>query len=1307
MIKQTKFLQKFLATASALAVIAGGTSSASGGGRNTGGAPVNLSAVPGIALNDWLIFNGGATVTVNAGSPARIAGIDVAVNPGGNTVIANNITIGSISGVAAKAMKVDINAGNTLTLDGTAFGGIVANTYDKLGDILFNGAGSKLVIDANVTLNGTMNSRGGINTGQGDIEINAGKNVVITGAILQAKAIGSLKLGANAKLNLQAAIALTDVPGTGSGVELGNGSELTVTGGRTIHGILTTEEINGTAPDQGTLIFTGGNSTLSQIAVGNTHKIHEFRIASAHELDTDESIKATQINFTADGSLKVDRLRIEGDVDNKTANANIGTLKLNAVGSGVTGTIGATKALKVVSFDAAGAMDVTGNAKAQTFVVNNAAAVVTAGGTITGNVDFTKAGGTLNAGGGLITGAIDSTVGGANGTLNFTVNGGVTGAIGTTNPLHAINVKNGITATLSADVVKATTITIGEAGGAGTLVRGGNVDFTLNPAGVNIVFAHADSVLKLQSTGGASKTITLNTINPGAPGKGIVELHANGAGSKLVIVGGAAGQTLGTGVNKLKELRISGTGNDDTMTIIAGGANAVDLTNVNVLNIKRGAALWDQSKSAVNIAVTNIGEAGAGGAGGLVLDATEGDLALLNGGTAINFVHADSQLVLGHDHVGADRTITLHNNLVGGGDNQGIVTLWSKQAGKQLIIAKNGIETIGTSNVNRIQELIIDGPGSTAINPKVYTQNLILNDIGTTNFIGGVDQGTGGNIDVNENVTVQGNIDGVNTSINLTDKVLTYNKGTATLTGNVIVNTNLKVGGGIGQIKVDATGGATELNLSQATSVTINLNGTSDLADTGQSYSLFEATNGGVITAGFPAPTLANNDTKALAWTSSATAVLSNAIAPVPDNNVPIIVNANDGNKYVLWVEDSVTHRLTVINNSTKGLQNDFGKTNPGLVKALAGADLTSDAGNLVNDLGKAPDAALKEKIADSMSVVAPTAGVAEAVAEATTGAVQATQNVIGNRMHNLPGAANAAVRVSEGMGVAAGDEFTTERYGIWGSPFYSQSTQKKKSNAPGYKGKSGGGTIGFDCLANDNLALGMALTAISTKLDHKNQKLGDTTKVESTLFSIYGVQQLPENWFVQGIVSFGSSRVRNYEKRVISSTLSQTALGKYNSTNYSGEILGGYRYALADANTTLTPMVGFRYAKFNDGGYTETGTSRRNMTVSKKSIDKIEGVIGARASFLAQVKDVLLMPEVHGFVSQDFKGKAAKVDARLNGALAAMPTKVSKPEKTFVNLGTSLTIKYRMMEYGFGYDAHLAKKYVGHQGSIKIRVNF
>ena len=36
-----------------------------------------------------------------------------------------------------------------------------------------------------------------------------------------------------------------------------------------------------------------------------------------------------------------------------------------------------------------------------------------------------------------------------------------------------------------------------------------------------------------------------------------------------------------------------------------------------------------------------------------------------------------------------------------------------------------------------------------------------------------------------------------------------------------------------------------------------------------------------------------------------------------------------------------------------------------------------------------------------------------------------------------------------------------------------------------------------------------------------------------------------------------------------------------------------------------------------------------------------------------------------------------------------------------------SLNTSYNKMEYGLGYDAHMAKKYVAHQANLRVRVNF
>ncbi|XVN43176.1 MAG: hypothetical protein RCG15_02535 [Candidatus Rickettsia vulgarisii] len=50
--------------------------------------------------------------------------------------------------------------------------------------------------------------------------------------------------------------------------------------------------------------------------------------------------------------------------------------------------------------------------------------------------------------------------------------------------------------------------------------------------------------------------------------------------------------------------------------------------------------------------------------------------------------------------------------------------------------------------------------------------------------------------------------------------------------------------------------------------------------------------------------------------------------------------------------------------------------------------------------------------------------------------------------------------------------------------------------------------------------------------------------------------------------------------------------------------------------------------------------------------------------------------------------------------------TDVPKTVKTISNIGVSVTAKSGIFEYGAGYDLQLAKKYLGHQGTLKLRIN-
>jgi outer membrane autotransporter protein len=288
--------------------------------------------------------------------------------------------------------------------------------------------------------------------------------------------------------------------------------------------------------------------------------------------------------------------------------------------------------------------------------------------------------------------------------------------------------------------------------------------------------------------------------------------------------------------------------------------------------------------------------------------------------------------------------------------------------------------------------------------------------------------------------------------------------------------------------------------------------------------------------------------------------------------------------------------------------------------------------------------------------------------------------------------------------GASSGDEY--DRYGIWGTPFYSKSTQKKRGSSSGYKSTSYGGTVGLDTKANEDLMIGLAFSAMNSEIRHKDFKSGDKTKINSYLLSAYANHQFSNNFFGQGVFSIGSSTADNKENRRVSNTQISTAVGKYNSMIFSSEVLGGYNHAVSD-QLVVSPMIGLNYSRINSAGYKESGNAGTPLLeVNKKASHKLDIVGGVKvdaAPFM--VNDVAISPNAHAFVRHDLIGKGAKVSAKLSGLSTISEN--AKLQKTFYSVGAGLNAAYGSMDYGVSADANFANKYVGLQGSLKLRVNF
>ena len=347
-------------------------------------------------------------------------------------------------------------------------------------------------------------------------------------------------------------------------------------------------------------------------------------------------------------------------------------------------------------------------------------------------------------------------------------------------------------------------------------------------------------------------------------------------------------------------------------------------------------------------------------------------------------------------------------------------------------------------------------------------------------------------------------------------------------------------------------------------------------------------------------------------------------------------------------------------------------------INALGGTLTADEALDLRDTIGELPDP--KEQVDYIVRFANPlkdaTVAVGDAVASAVTG--------LGSRLASLDAAA-----------MSSGDDCGT-RYGAWATPFYGQFTQDLDGkNTPGYVSKNLGATFGFDTAMSDNTTIGAAFTALNTDVKYKNYKDGDKTKANTFLMSIYGMQKIADtNWFVKGSAGIGRSKIKGTE------TIGTRVNTNANSTLYVVEASGGYNYRISEP-TVVTPMVGMYYNRS-----AETKHKRGAASSSQEAVNRFEMFGGARVSSTMELSGMNVTPEAHAFIRQAFGSINTKVTQAVNG-MQNFSTAAPKSGKTTFNFGFGATVKNGNVDYSAGYDLFVASKYSGHQGTLKVRVNF
>ncbi|WP_367364487.1 autotransporter domain-containing protein [Candidatus Tisiphia endosymbiont of Nedyus quadrimaculatus] len=1030
------------------------------------------------------------------------------------------------------------------------------------------------------------------------------------------------------------------------------------------------------------VIFSGaGKFNTQQITIHSKNielKVNELTLGAVNS----NILFANNTVLTANGD-------ITGDVDFQDKD---GTVKLEA-GKRINGSVTSTGAVNG-KLEFLGIGEVTGSITNLKMLKAGAGDVQLAGvnHTITeiqgnGNNDLIFA---TNCN---LTGSINSTGGTAVG-LIFKGNNGVTGVVGTDkNPVGTIEVQVGtnifrdkvrtandqdIIISAEATAEFASTVTTrdikGAADGQGTVkfsnakeaitvsstIGAGNSVYTLEIAGADVAITQAVSAKNISFSNAKEATLTLN----GTSTVDGISTVGNNVHTLALAADFTTGiQDIGSENNRLKSIKLLG---DHTITI-----NSAVYSDISTKDNNTGKVVFNSDRSfAYNLGTEKL---------------RLSDVTFDNNATVKGDVYS-KQITIANDKTATfagtkNRTISVPNLTVDGSSLSRLL----KSFAYSTQIVSDEIKNAGIAKFDNavLVDAKING-GKVTFDDNVWfkqTADGTEVSFAANKFVileqnirfANIKADKAKIIILPKTASITGNLAAKDFTVDLAANKLQYT-GKAQLTGKIELVTAYDTSSGAGgniEVQKDS-----ELDLSKADQLIIKVNAQTDvnkIPKGGAQYFVISSVDGKGLVA--------------------------------IDNSKVSLDSTGEQNRFVQWSMDSSDLKLYITDISNKVLVKDSAKYAPHeqefVNKQLLNA--TGDAAKFRDQLGKMDQKnahlAIEKLLPGNEHSIgeslAKTSAIMGTLISQTAIQIASRQYM---RMHNPASA------------IGSGDDDQV-MYGVWGSPFYGTACQEMYEGVSGYKSKSAGGIVGFDGLVNDNLLLGAAYSRINTQMSHQNQKVGDKTNGKTNIFSLYSLYNFPNNWFTEAIASYGITRVKNSEGRLIATkvrtvTALETAAAKYKSISYSGQLLAGYNYQ-ASEKLMITPTIGLRYLQFKDAGYTETGTKFQNLAVKKRSYNKLEGILGLRTAITLKVNEVLLTPELHGYVNHDFKGKAPIIDARLDGINEPLPTRLVKPAKTSFTVGTGLTAKYNMMECGVTYNANIASKYIGHQGSLKVKVNF
>ncbi|MBQ8377134.1 MAG: autotransporter outer membrane beta-barrel domain-containing protein [Akkermansia sp.] len=284
----------------------------------------------------------------------------------------------------------------------------------------------------------------------------------------------------------------------------------------------------------------------------------------------------------------------------------------------------------------------------------------------------------------------------------------------------------------------------------------------------------------------------------------------------------------------------------------------------------------------------------------------------------------------------------------------------------------------------------------------------------------------------------------------------------------------------------------------------------------------------------------------------------------------------------------------------------------------IAGMNLLNDVYAELNPQTNMPESDLAELIdtvdAGAMTddALAAAAGASVAVlGQALSGDVERQLRAIRNR------AVSSSITSCDTITVTALDEKGNEvrttttkpdKFSVWVNAEGNRTEQDADGTAAGYTLTSWGGTLGAGMQVNQQLTLGLALTAMSGNLksDGPDRLKGD---METTYLSAFA-QYLSGAWNHSFIGTVGTMDT-DYDRTVNHAASSYTADGDTDGTAFGLMYELSRKFALSSASS-ISPVFNISYRHTDVDGYAERNSDAA-VSVDDQSLDTVTVGLGAR----------------------------------------------------------------------------------------------